>query len=201
MPSRLQSISHATTVVARDCPILVRRLGRELAQTATDLIRALVLEAAIWRSGSNPSLQASLSSLRVGLDGVRWGQELEAIRRLVADPESSLRRSDLEAAATKLSKYRASRVALRMMRGAILGTVRRAVFRRFAGEMREWPELRPNVPGTQLWHLMAKSAVTSGARAYVLEVQSRNISRALRQIASELPESPPPSPADTRRAE
>jgi hypothetical protein len=197
---RLQSISHSTTVVVRDLPVIAKRLGREVAQAATDLVRAWLLEAAIWKSGSDPSLQSSLKSLLTGLEGARWGREEAAIRRMAADPACSVGVADLEAMAAKLARHRGRRVASRIARGMVLGTARRAALQRFPlfrllpfrpvpVETGRWPELRPTAPGTRLWYLMARSAASSGVRALVLESQSRSIEQGLMSIASEFKKS------------
>ena len=109
------------------------------------------------------------------------------MRRLAAQrgeaPESLTR------VASKLGEYRVRRVALRLIRGIVVGTLRRAVTLRYLGELREWPYLRPG-KGSDLWRLTMQSLAVNGSRAFIMERQSRAIEKALLKVAEERREAP-----------
>jgi hypothetical protein len=181
--SRLQPLTLVTRSIATDLPVLSRRAARGVAQGVTQLARTWVLEVAIWRSSRDPALQASLRSLWMGLDGVRWGDELEAVRRWRGTSERPRSAAELTRIADTLSAKRVRRFVLRIVRGMFLGTGRRAALRRL--KQGRWPELRPGREGSQLSYLVARSVASSGVRACVLDQQTQNITKALRQIAVE----------------
>lgn len=183
--ARTQQLTAATKAVAQDSPILAKRLARAGALSLTHLVRTWVLETSSWGAAADPPVQAGLRSLLVGLEGTRWGGELEAVRRWADKPEQPVAAHELERMSKRLSSHRLRRFLIRLTRGVVLGMARQAVTMRLFGRERQWPELRYGEPGSQLARMVGKSLVLTVARDVALDTQGQMLAKALAKVAEE----------------